>query len=196
MTLLGASQKRRWSFIAVLVTAVFAAWLWVNYLPALEERSGLETRLEALRAKEGALRKSLAKLQSELASGGVALQDVSRIERILVEARSLEEAGSKMQQLLQDVFEKSGVKVQSYSVLGPSSWNGIPMAQTEFRINMGAEGLAAVLRFLEEEEKLIRVERLSLVYRGAQEAPLFVTLRVGTLFVDVENLKKYVAAGG
>ncbi len=196
MKLWGRSQKRRWGFIAVLAAVVFAAWLWVGYVPSLQERSELEARLEALRTKESALRKNLSKLQGELASGGVALQDVNRIERMLVEASSLEEAGSKMQQMLQDVFEKSGVKVQSYSVLGPSSWNGIPMAQTEFRINMGAEGLAAVLRFLEEEEKLIRVERLSLVYRGAQETPLFVTLRVGTLFVDVENLKKYVGTGG
>lgn len=175
---------------------VFAVWVGVDYVPARQEREELEARLEALKAKQGALRKNLAKLQGELASHSVAPQDVARIERLLVAAHSLEEAGSKMQQMLQEVFEKSGVKVQSYSVLGPSSWNDIPMAQTEFRVNMGAEGLAAVLRFLEEEEKLIRVERVSLIYRGAQEFPLFVTLRVGTLFVDMENLKKYVGTDG
>lgn len=196
MKLLGGSRKRRWGIIAALATAVFAAWFWVDHWPAVEEKAELEARVEALRAKEGALRKNLSKLQGELASGGVALQDVARIQRMLVDAGSLEEAGSKMQQRLQDFFEKNGVKLQSYSVLAPSSWNGIPMAQTEFRLNLGAEGLAAVLRFLEEEEKLIRVERMSIVYRGGQEMPLFVTLRVGTLFVDVENLKKYVGTGG
>lgn len=196
MKLFLGAKWRRWSLIAGLAGLAFGVWLWLDYMPAASEKSALEARLETLRTKEAALRKQLAKLQQELAQGGLAAQDVRRIERMLVEARSLEEVGSKMQQMLQEVFEKNGVTVQSYSVLGPSSWEGIPMALTEFRLNVTPEGLASVLRFLESEEKLVRVERLSLVYRGTQGPSLFVTLRVGTLFVDVENLKRYVSTDG
>lgn len=184
---------RSWGVIAVLAGTAFVLWMWVDYVPVAAEKAALQTQLEALRTKESALRRHLVKLQEDLARGGLVEQDVARIERMLLPARSLEEAGAKMQQILQEVFEKSGVTVQSYSVLGPSSWEGIPMAVTEFRLNVTPEGLAAVLRFLESEEKLVRVESLSIVYRGAQGVPLLVTLRVGTLFVDVETLKRYVS---
>lgn len=196
MKLLWGRKWRTWGFIALVAAAAFGVWLWVDYVPAAAERAALQARLEGLRTKETALRKHLAKLQEELAAGGLVQQDVARIERILVGARSLEEAGSKMQQMLQEVFEKSGVTVQSYRLLEPSSWEGIPMAWAEFRLNATSEGLAAMLRFLESEEKLVRVEILTVVYRSGQGAPLFVTLRVGTLFVDVETLKRYVGTQG
>ncbi len=184
---------RSWGIIAVLSGLAFAVWIWVDYFPAAAEKASLQTRLDALRNKESALRRHIVKLQEDLARGGLVEQDVARIERMLLPARSLEEAGSKMQQMLQEVFEKSGVTVQSYSVLGPTFWEGIPMAVTEFRLNVTPDGLASVLRFLESEEKLVRVESLSIVYRGTQGVPLLATLRVGTLFVDVETLKGYVA---
>ncbi|ROR03134.1 type II secretion system (T2SS) protein M subtype b [Desulfosoma caldarium] len=182
-------RTRRWTAIAVLATGLWVVWYMVQCAPKMEAASSAEASVNLQKTKQDKLRRQIAKIREDLSHQGQLAEELGRVEQLLLEAKSLDDAASKMQQRLQESFEKAGLQVQAYNVLNPTAWEEIPMAQVEFRLSANPSALAELLKVLEEDEKLIRVESLSVVYRPAKDFPLFVTLRVGTLFVDTTSLK-------
>lgn len=176
--------------IGVLSVGVFAAWVWTSYVPMREEIGRLKEERDGLRLKETKLRARLDSAQREIMEGARVQQNLSSIERMLVAATSVEEASTAVQEILQGYFERSRFQVRSYQVVPPSSWQDIPMARVRFQLTGSSQALADLLRLLEEEPRLIRVEALSITYRGAQDAPLNIMLQVGSLFVDVKSLQQ------
>ncbi len=188
MNVLGR-RTRRWVGIAVLAAVLWVVWYLVECAPKMEAASSVEASVDLETTKHEKLRKQISKIRQDLSHQAQLAEELGRVEQLLLEAKSLDDAASRMQQRLQESFEKTGIQVQSYNVLGPSAWEEIPMAQVEFRLRADAAALASLLKVLEDDEKLIRVESLTVAYRPAKDFPLTVTLRVGTLFVDTKSLK-------
>ncbi len=190
-------RSRRWFGIGLLACVCFLVWLILAYFPKREEAGRLSDERALLQVKRVKLEKEIKRLEKNIASHPQVLKDLSQIEQMLVPAQTLDEASGAMQQMLQEVFEKNQVQVQSYNVLRPASWQGIPMAQVEFRLQADPAGFAGLLRDFEGFKKLIRIENLRVTaIRRRKEKSLSVTLRVGTLFVDTRNLRKFMTKSG
>lgn len=182
-------RTRRWAGIAVLALGLWAVWYVLECAPKMEAAASAESAVDLEQAKQEKLRRQIAKIKEDLSHQAQMAEELGRVEQLLLEAKSIDEAAAKMQQRIQESFEKTGIQVQAYNVLSPGAWEEIPMAQVEFRLRSDAPALAALLKFLEDEEKLVRVESLTVAYRPAKDFPLSITLRVGTLFVDIKSLK-------
>ena len=182
-------RTRRWAGIAALAVGLWVLWYVLECAPKMESAASAEASVEVEKAKQERLRKQIVKIRQDLSHQTQMAEDLRRVEQLLLEAKSIDDAAAKMQVRLQEAFEKTGVEVQSYNVLSPGAWEEIPMAQVEFRLRADAPGLAGLLKVLEEEDKLVRVESLTVAYRPTKDFPLSVTLCVGTLFVDITSLK-------
>ncbi|MEJ5365503.1 MAG: GspMb/PilO family protein [Desulfosoma sp.] len=192
MIQLWGRRTRRWAGIAVLGVILWGLWYFMDCAPKMASASAVEASVELERAKQDKLRTQIAKIKEDLSHQAQMAEELGRVEQLLLEAKSLDEAAAKMQQRIQESFEKTGIQVQAYNVLSPGAWEEIPMAQVEFRLRADDAALAGLLKFLEDEEKLVRVESLTVAYRPAKDFPLSVTLRVGTLFVDTKSLKTFL----
>ncbi|MGQ9485712.1 MAG: GspMb/PilO family protein [Desulfosoma sp.] len=182
-------RARRWAGIAALAVVLWVVWYVVECAPKREAASSAQASEEMERSKQEKLRRRIDQIRKELSHQAQLAEELGRVEQLLLEAKSLDDAASKMQQRLQESFEKTGIQVQAYNVLGPSAWQEIPMAQVEFRLRADAPALAGLLKALEDDEKLIRVESMRVAYQPAKDFPLSVSLRVGTLFVDTKSVK-------
>jgi hypothetical protein len=180
-------RLRRWLIGSVLVITCLAVW-WLQIYSPLEERLG-ELDLETARVMQG--RKSVAKTMEKLSADekgwNKTEEDLSKLADLMVPGKSIEAVNAGTQATVQEVLDAKEITVQSYREVGAIRWRGHSVGRVELRFSTSIQGLSDVLEFVENLDKVVRVDSLNVSHsrvRGkTTDQSLTVTMQLGTLFV-------------
>lgn len=168
--------------VCLLVTCFLVWWVRV-YRPLNDRAHALNMDLSRLALERHQLMKKVKKLSDTLKGDRKADKSVKRLSQVIVQAGSLEETNAMIQAKVQAFVEKNEISLRAYKELPPRKWNSYQIGRIEFQLSASIEKLAVLLEFLEKQEGAVRIERLQIRNRNRRSSELWITLRLGSLFV-------------
>lgn len=138
-------------------------------------------RLERLETKKKALEKdNLANREKQA--------DLKKLSDLLVGSASAE-TNTETQKLLRTFWDKHNISLDSYIEIQSTKWRDNPIVRLNYQFKCGQAELSALLNFLENLEKVIRIEKLDILYlKGNNENNIQVLLRLGILSITKDRV--------
>ncbi len=177
-------RNRQWLMGAALAILVVMVW-WVYFYSPLqagiyEAKDKYALKLE----KKMRLKRQINELEKIHSENMIQETEVQGFANLMVPGKNLEELNAVIQQKIQSFIDKNSISLQKYQVLGPGKWMDYDMGVLEFTVTTNHQGLAALLKYLEELKQLVRVGQININYSRSMSNSLHVSFRLETLFVD------------
>ena len=177
-------KVRHWLLGSALILISCLVWWTYLYPPLQDQRDELFVAVSEAAQESERLKLRLQKLSEKKQAPLESKEMLSRFATVVGPGNSLEEVSSHTQQWVREFLKNYDLSLKSYKGLSPSMWKDYPLSQIEFQLDADIQGLSDLLENLENTEKTVRIEKLSVNYRRSKENGLRVTLRLGTLFVE------------
>ena len=178
-------RTKQWIAGGVIILLSVLVWYVYLYNPLKEKNNAFvsKSRVYSDRIDQLKLRlKILEKTEKNFTSKH---NDLTRFSKIMIYGKSIDEINAETQILFQNFFEKNEITLTSYKVLSASKWKNHDLGRVEFNIMTSMAGLDRILNYVENLDKVIRVENLNINYIGKKMNSLRVYLRMETLFLDI-----------
>jgi len=177
-------RNRQWLMGITLIILTVLVW-WVYFYSPLQE-SIVEAKDEyALKLeKKMRVKKNIKELEKIHSENMIQETEVQSFANLMVPGKNLEELNAVIQQKMQSFLDKNSIPLQKYQVLGSGKWKDYDMGVLEFTVTTNHQGLATLLKYLEELKQLVRIGQMNINYSRSRENNLHINLRLETLFVD------------
>ncbi|MBF0257891.1 MAG: hypothetical protein HQK62_03465 [Desulfamplus sp.] len=177
-------RNRQWFMGALLAILTTLVW-WVYFYSPLQD-SITEANAEYTLKLEKKLRvkKKIKELEAIHSENMIQETEVQGFANLMIPGKNLEEMNAVIQQKMQNFMDKNSIPLQKYLVSGPGRWMDYDVGVLEFTVTTNHNGLASLLRYLEELKQLVRIGQLNINYSRSRENNLHITFRLETLFVD------------
>ncbi len=184
-------DKRTKQWIAGCIIIVLSVLIWMVYFysPLKEKESSILSQCKLYSERIGQLKHRfvvLERSEKECVSKG---NDLTRFSKIMVYGGSIDDINAEIQIMFQKFFEKNNIVLTSYKVLSVSKWKKYDLGRVEFNLLTSMTGVDKLLKYIENLDKVVKVEKLSINYTGRKVDPLRVSLRMATLFLDIGTVK-------
>ncbi len=177
------TRRQLFLFTALILTSIFVWWGYV-YSPLRELKNELKVDVSKKSQERDLLEQRLKKLSGKEQDNKKMKESMARFSKMVVPGNSLEEVTVYTQQWIQEFLKNYSITLNSYKGLSSTKWQEYPLSRVEFQLSANTQGLSDLLEDLEQMEKAVRIEELSVNYRRSRESDLRVSLRLGTLFVE------------
>ncbi len=181
---LGQKRKREILLWSVGFVCGVLIWWAQAYDPIHEQKNELATTRERLTAERAQLAEKQKKLVEFIAAHKSIEQKMSRFEGLKVEGKTIEALSATTQAILQQYLDKQKIPIKAYKELPAAKWRGHAISQIELQFETKMQGLTDLLNFLESLNKVVRVDRLTIMYRHMKDSDLFIVLQVATLQME------------
>jgi hypothetical protein len=184
---LGQKRKRHVIMGAMgVVCGILVCWAQICD-PLLEQRSELSAEQEKLTLERSQLTEKLKKAAEFIESHKTVEKDMSRFDALKIDGKTLEELNAGTQLILQQFLDKNAIPIKAYKDLPASKWREHPISRVELQVETGMQGVSDLLEYLENLNKVIRVERFTVSYRRKKDSDLQISLQIATL--QMEGIK-------
>ncbi len=178
-------RTKQWLAGGVIILLSVLVWTVYFYNPLKGKKNRLvseigvyDGRIEQLKLRL----KNLDKIEKNFTSKKNGL---TRFSKIMIYGKSIDDINAEIQILFQNFFEKNEILLKSYKVLSGSKWKKHDLGRVEFNIVTSMTGLDNILKYVENLDKVVRIENLNINYTGKRLNSLRVNLRMETLFLDI-----------
>ena len=178
-------RTKQWIAGGVIILLSVLVWAVYFYNPLKEKKNEIVSEIKVYNDRIDQLKlrfKNLDRTEKKFTSKGNGL---TRFSKIMIYGKSIDDINAETQMLFQNFFEKNEITLKSYKVLSGSKWKNHDLGRVEFNIMTSMEGLDKILKYVENLDKVIRVENLNISYTGKKLNSLKVNLRMETLFLDI-----------
>ncbi len=177
-------RNRQWFMGAIVTVLTILVW-WVYFYSPLQEsivesKDEYELKLE----KKMRVKKQINELEKIHSENMIQETDLQDFANLMIPGKNLEELNAVIQQNMQKFMDKNSISLQKYQVLGPGKWMDYDIGVLEFTVTTNHQGVASLLKYLEELKQLVRIGQMNINYSRRKENNLYVTFRLETLFVD------------
>lgn len=177
-------RNRQWLMGAVLTLLIVLVW-WVYFYSPLQEGISESKDEYALKLeKKLRVKKKIKELETIHSENMIQETEVQGFATLMIPGKNIEELNAVIQQQMQTFMDKNSISLQKYQVLGTGRWMDYDMGVLEFSITTNHNGLATLLKYLEELKQLVRIGQMNINYSRSREKNLHITFRLETLFVD------------
>ncbi len=181
---LGQKRKRELLLWGVAFICGVLIWWAQAYDPIREQKNELATTREHLTAESGQLTEKQKKLTEFIAAHKSITQKMSRFEGLKVEGKTIEALSASTQAILQQYLDKQKIPIKAYKEMPAGKWRGHAISQIELQFETKMQGLSDLLEYLDSLNKVVRIDRLTVVYRHMKDSDLFVVLQIATLQME------------
>ncbi|GEM_PF-2177706 len=182
-------RAKQWVSGGIIIVLSVVIWMVYFYTPLKAKESTIITQCNLYNERIKQLKHRLIVLErseKECVSKG---NDLTRFSKIMVYGGSVDDINAETQIMFQKFFEKNNMILTSYKVLSSSKWKKYDIGRVEFNLLTSMTGVDRLLKYIENLDKVIRVEKFSINYTGRKVDPLRVSLRMATLFLDIGTIK-------
>ncbi|MBF0203693.1 MAG: hypothetical protein HQK67_05105 [Desulfamplus sp.] len=177
-------RNRQWLMGALLAILIILVWWVYFYSPLQTEIYEAKEKYALKLEKKLKVKKSIKELESIHSENMIQETDVQGFADLIIPGKNLEELNAVIQQKMQNFMDKNNIHLQKYQVLGPGKWMDYDIGILEFTITTNHNGLAVLLKYLEDLKQLVRIGQMNINYSRSRENNLHSTFRLETLFVD------------
>jgi hypothetical protein len=178
------NKMRLWILGGILVVISVLVWQVHIWSPLQDQKDALEVELSVVSQERDRLAQRLERLSDTEENQRKMEETLDQFTGLVVQGNSPEEISAHTQLWVQEFLEKQGISLKAYKGLSPSRWRDYPLSRVQFQLGATTQGLSDLLENLENMEKAIRIEKLSVNYRRSRENDLLVSLNLSTLFVE------------
>ncbi len=179
-------RDRQWLLGTALLLVLLLVWWLYVYGPRQERCRELALQLQQAGERNELLKSRYERLQKHKDQHGDADRRLAGLTARIVKGKNLEEVNAKVQAGFQKFLEEHEISLASYQSLSPLKWRAYQLGRLRFRLDTDMEGLAAMLRYLEELDRAVRLQTLNINYRRSKNASIRVTVELATLFLGKE----------
>ena len=167
----------------MIIACVLLWWLHV-YSPLQDQRDELTAGLSQASQERDRLTQRLKRLTDTEKNPKKMKEILARVHGLVGQGNSLEEISAHTQLWVQGFMENHDITLKAYNGISPSKWRDYPISRVQFQMDATTQGLSDLLESLENMEQAVRIEKLAVDYRRSRESGLYVSLDLGTLFVE------------
>lgn len=174
--------RQRFAGVILLILAVLVWWnygmapLKLRHTLTQEEVSMLEMEIERLLLRK----KNLMAMDLD---GSALNQELAGLGRLMISGRRPEEINAATHLQIQEILERHGLTLKSYRELGVVTWRNHQLGRIQLQLDTNMQGLADVLLALDELEKAVRLDNLTVRYRRTRGDDLQILMEFGALFI-------------
>ncbi len=181
-------NRRRLSGLVIFFLTVM---VWWNYgmapLKLQQELVGEELAMLNMEKERLLLRQT--NLSSMDLDGTALNQELVGLGRLMIGGRRVEEVNAATHLQIQEILERHGLSLKSYRELGVTPWRSHQLGRIQVQLDTNMQGLANLLLSLDELEKTVRVDNLTVRYRRTRGDDLQILLEFSTLFIRHAGLQ-------
>ncbi len=181
---LGQKRKRQILLWSIGFLCGILIWWAQVFDPVREQQNELAATRERLTTERAQLADRQKKLVEFIAAHKSIEQKMSRFEGLKVEGKTIEALSATTQAILQQYLDKEKIPIKAYKELPAAKWRGHAISQIELQLETKMQGLSDLLEFLDSLNKVMRVDRLTVVYRHMKDTDLFIVLQIATLQME------------
>jgi len=178
------NKMRLWILGGILIIISVLVWRVHVWSPLQDQKDELEVELSLVSQEHDRLAQRLERFSDTEQDHRKMEETLAQFTGLVVQGSSPEEVSAHTQLWVQEFLENRGLSLKAYKGLSPSKWRDYPLSRVQFQLGATTQGLSDLLESLENMEKAIRIEKLSVNYRRSRENDLLVSLNLGTLFVE------------
>ncbi|MBF0467794.1 MAG: hypothetical protein HQK61_02760 [Desulfamplus sp.] len=177
-------RNRQWIMGALLAILTTLVWWVYFYSPLQDSISEAKAEYALKLEKKLRVKKKIKELEAIHSENMIQETDVQGFANLMIPGKNLEEMNAVIQQKMQGYMDKNNIPLQKYQVSSPGRWMDYDVGVLEFTVTTNHNGLASLLKYLEELKQLVRIGQLNINYSRSRENNLHITFRLETLFVD------------
>ena len=172
---------------SAVIFAVLVCW-WVFVYSPLRARVNEQTIvLNGIHDEQERLIQKYKRLSASANDSAGIQSGLHRISNLLAEGQSVEEINAATQVFVQEFLAAHETPILAYKEISPSKWRKYTLGRVQIELNATTQGISELLNFLENLDKLIRIEHLSIISTRRGEDNLRVSLGLGTLLLKEGN---------
>ncbi|MBF0302078.1 MAG: hypothetical protein HQK73_03490 [Desulfamplus sp.] len=177
-------RNRQWLMGGILTILVILVWWVYFYSPLQESIAEAKDEYSLKLEKKMRVKKQINELEKIHSENMIQETDLQGFANLMIPGKNLEELNAVIQQNMQKFMDTNSIPLQKYQVLGPGKWMDYDMGVLEFTVTTNHQGLASLLKYLEELKQLVRIGQMNINYSRSRANNLHITFRLETLFVD------------
>uniref|UniRef100_A0A7C4VRT3 Uncharacterized protein n=1 Tax=Desulfatirhabdium butyrativorans TaxID=340467 RepID=A0A7C4VRT3_9BACT len=174
--------KRRYTLALGLIAAALLSWWAQFYDPLTDRMREQEDAIAKLRFENERLEQRIDRLSAYVELPTDQIEQLRERQNLLISGRILEEVNPAIQTAIQEIADREGVSIKSYKDLPVGQWKDHFLARIEVQIETTTESLAKFLEALDNMQRLIQVEKMTVIYRKTRGFDLQVNIQVSALF--------------
>ena len=176
-------RMRRRLMGTVLLFLALLVWWKYGMAPLTMSRTLIEEEIDMLSMEKERLLLRRSNLAAMDLDGTAYHQELAILSPLLMGGRRVEELNAATHQQIQEILERYGLTLKSWRELGAVPWRAHQLGRIQLQLDTTMEGLAQLLLALDELEKAIRLDNLTVRYRRTRGDDLQVMMEFGALFV-------------
>lgn len=178
-------NKRLRTTLSGLMILILGLAVWWNgyYKNQKETVQGLRDDQEAALNRLHRIRTKIRALKKENLVNREKQDDLKRLSDLMVGGGSAQEVNTEAQKLLRSLWDKHGIKLDTYREVPSAKWRDNTVVRLDYQFKCELEELSEVLKYFEDLNKVIRIEKFNVHYLKRKKDNLQVILNLGILSI-------------